>query len=67
MAHEYDNAFRTMENDCPKLLIPLVNEVFKTNYSLDSPIELYPNEQLITSLSVLYNNFNEKRTRSNCE
>ena len=49
MAHEYDNAFRTMENDCPKLLIPLVNEVFKTNYSLDSPIELYPNEQMITS------------------
>ena len=49
MAHEYDNAFRTMENDCPKLLIPLVNEVFKTNYSLESPIELYPNEQMITS------------------
>ena len=49
MAHKYDNAFRTMEMDCPKLLIPLVNEVFNTNYSLDSTIELYPNEQMITS------------------
>ena len=49
MAHEYDNAFRTIENDCPKLLIPLVNEVFNTNYSLDTHIELYPNEQMITS------------------
>ncbi len=49
MGHEYDNAFRTMEMDCPELLIPLVNEIFNTNYSLDSTIELYPNEQMITS------------------
>ena len=49
MTHKYDNAFRTMEMDCPKLLIPLVNEIFKTKYPLDSVIELYPNEQMITS------------------
>ena len=49
MTHKYDNAFRTMEMDCPKLLIPLVNEIFNTSYPLDSGVELYPNEQMITS------------------
>ena len=49
MAHEYDNAFRTMEMDCPKLLIPVVNEVFHTNYSMDDEVMVLPNEQMITT------------------
>lgn len=49
MDHAYDNAFRTMEMDCPKLLIPVVNEVFHTNYPSDSEIQLFPSEQMITS------------------
>ena len=49
MAHEYDNAFRTMEMDCPKLLIPVVNEIFHTKYSLDEKVVILPNEQMITT------------------
>ena len=49
MAHEYVNAFRTMEMDCPKLLIPVVNEIFHTNYSLDEKVVVLPNEQMITT------------------
>ncbi len=49
MDHAYDNAFRTMEMDCPKLLIPVVNEVFHENYPLDSTVEILPNEQMITT------------------
>ena len=49
MAHEYDNAFRTMEMDCPRLLIPVVNEIFHKNYALDEKIRILPNEQMITT------------------
>lgn len=49
MEHAYDNAFRTMEMDCPKLLIPVVNEVFHENYPLDARVEIFPNEQMITT------------------
>lgn len=49
MAHEYDNAFRTMEMDCPKLMIPVVNEIFHKNYPLDAKVKILPNEQMITT------------------
>ena len=49
MEHAYDNAFRTMEMDCQKLLIPVVNEVFHENYPLDARVEIFPNEQMITT------------------
>ena len=51
MEHAYDNAFRTMEMDCPRLLIPVVNEVFHENYPLDAKVEILPNEQMITTPS----------------
>jgi len=31
--HIFDDVFRTMEEHTPELMIPLINEVFKTNYS----------------------------------
>ncbi len=36
--HIFDDVFRTMEEHTPKLMIPLINEVFKTNYSPDTKI-----------------------------
>ena len=44
VAAQYDNVFRTLVNDCPKLLIPFINEVFKEHYSEETPIRFYPNE-----------------------
>lgn len=45
----YDDAFRTMLNDCPRLIIPLVNEVFKKNYNRGDSVTLYQNELFIIS------------------
>ena len=44
VAAQYDNVFRTLVNDWPKLLIPFINEVFKEHYSEETPIRIYPNE-----------------------
>ena len=30
--HIFDDVFRTMEEHTPELMLPLINEVFKTNY-----------------------------------
>ena len=30
----YDDAFRTLLQDCPELVIPLINELFGTDYTL---------------------------------
>ena len=29
----YDDVFRTLQNDCPELLIPVVNDIFRTDYA----------------------------------
>ena len=36
----YDDVHRTMVNDCPQLLIPLVNEVFKEHYTGEEKVVL---------------------------
>ena len=36
--HIFDDVFRTMEEHTPELLLPLINEVFKTNYPPDTKI-----------------------------
>lgn len=36
--HIFDDVFRTMEEHTPELMIPLINEVFKTNYSEDTKV-----------------------------
>ncbi len=33
MANIYDGAFRTILNDCRKLIIPIINEVFGETYT----------------------------------
>ena len=36
--HIFDDVFRTMEELTPELMIPLINEVFKTDYPVDAAI-----------------------------
>ena len=43
----YDDAFRTLMNDCIKLLIPVINEVFGKNYTGNERIIQHPNEHFI--------------------
>ena len=43
----YDDTFRTLMNDCVRLLIPLINEIFGKNYSGDEQIIFRPNEHFI--------------------
>ena len=40
----YDDVFRTLLEDCSELIIPVVNEVFHTNYEGDEDVILYENE-----------------------
>ena len=43
----YDDAFRTLMNDCAKLLIPVINEVFGKHYIGVEKIIQHPNEHFI--------------------
>lgn len=43
----YDDAFRTMISFCVRLLIPVVNEVFGTNYDENATIAVHNNEHYI--------------------
>ena len=43
----YDDVFRTMMNDCIRLLIPVINEVFGKHYSGNERIVFHPNEHFI--------------------
>ena len=43
----YDDVFRTLLERCEKLIIPVINEVFKTNYSMEEEITLISNEHYI--------------------
>ena len=47
MANIYDGAFRTILNDCRKLIIPLINEIFKETYTGEEEIQFFPNEHFI--------------------
>ena len=40
----YDDVYRTLLNDCPTLIIPVVNEIFKENYKGNERVELSQNE-----------------------
>ena len=46
----YDDAFRTMTNDCAELLIFVVNEIFKTNYSAGARVVFGQNEHFINTM-----------------
>lgn len=43
----YDDVFRTLINDCKKLIIPVINEVFHEDYTGDELIQLTPNEHFL--------------------
>ena len=44
MGNIYDGAFRTILNDCRQMIIPVINEIFKEDYTI---IEFHPNEHFI--------------------
>ena len=47
MANIYDGAFRTILNDCRKLIIPVINEIFGETYTGEEEIRFFPNEHFI--------------------
>lgn len=47
MADIYDSAFRTILNDCSKLIIPIINISFGEHYTGNEPITFFPNEHFI--------------------
>lgn len=47
MSNVYDGAFRTILNDCRKLIIPVINEVFEEEYIGDERVEFFPNEHFL--------------------
>ena len=47
MANVYDGAFRTILNDCRKLIIPVINEIFGEAYTGDEEIRFFPNEHFL--------------------
>ena len=47
MANIYDVAFRTILNDCRKLIIPVINEIFGETYTGEEEIRFFPNEHFL--------------------
>lgn len=47
MANIYDGAFRTILNDCRKLIIPIINEIFGETYTGEEEIRFFPNEHFL--------------------
>ena len=47
MANIYDGAFRTILNDCRKLIIPVINEIFGETYTGEEEILFFPNEHFL--------------------
>ena len=43
----YDDVFRTLLNDCPKLIIPVINEIFQEHYTGNEEIRFLPNEHFL--------------------
>lgn len=40
----FDDVFRTLLEKCSKLIIPVINEVFHTHYSMEEKVSLFHNE-----------------------
>ena len=47
MGNVYDGAFRTILNDCRKLILPVINEIFNEEYTGDEEIRFFPNEHFL--------------------
>ena len=48
MSDIYDSVFRTILNDCRKLILPVINEAFGEKYFGDEEVEFFPNEHYIS-------------------
>ncbi len=46
-ATPYDDVFRTLLNDCSRLALPLINEMFGENYTGNEKILFSPNEHYL--------------------
>ncbi len=44
----FDDVFRTLLEKCSKLIIPVLNEVFGTDYSMDEEVTLLSNEHFVS-------------------
>ena len=47
MGNVYDGAFRTILNDCRKLIIPVINEIFGETQTGEEEIRFFPNEHFL--------------------
>lgn len=47
MGNIYDGAFRTILNDCGKLILPVINEIFGERYTGEEEVEFFPNEHFL--------------------
>ena len=45
----YDDVFRTLLNDCSKLIIPVINEAFGENYTGNEGIQFFRTSISLTS------------------
>ena len=52
MGNIYDGAFRTILNDCRKLIIPVINEIFHEHYTGEEEIRFFPNEHFLDQQDV---------------
>lgn len=43
----YDDVFRTLLNDCSKLILPVINEIFGEHYTGEETIVFSPNEHFL--------------------
>ena len=56
MANIYDGAFRTILNDCRKLIIPVINEIFGETYTGEEEIQFLERHQrnIISNVKAAY-------------
>ena len=47
MGNIYDGAFRTILNDCRKLIIPVIKEIFAEEYTGEEEVHFFPNEHFL--------------------
>jgi len=47
MGNVYDGVFRTILNDCRKLIIPVINEIFAEEYTGEEEVQFFPNEHFL--------------------
>ena len=58
----YDDVFRTLLNDCSRLIIPVINEMFHTSYTGREKITFSPNEHFLNQ----QDGSEEKRVTDSC-